>query len=157
MGKLEHSLKKKRRSPNPLGRMSNATRAALSWVEHKQRKERSKRKAIIDGKKRNAQRKMARRQKLEEQSMEEWVESVQYMHDQIKLLKDACQGSVLSVYRTVDPEENEEIAYEDKDRDRLTEYQEKRLRLQCLAVRVYYVLRKASSSCCLSLGFTLAI
>merc|ERR1712054_252524 len=60
------------------------------------------------------------------------------MHQQIQRLKDAYHGHVLAVYKTRDPEENEQIAYDDKVRDRLTEYQEKRLRQQCLAVRIYY-------------------
>ena len=86
----------------------------------------------------NAGRKARRQQRTLEREAAEWFEAVEYMHCQIKRLKEAYQGSVLSVYKTRDPEENENISYEDKDRDRLTVYQEKRLRQQCLAVRFFY-------------------
>ena len=83
---------------------------------------------------------MARRLVKDQEKARVWSEMVQYMHQQVHRLKDAYHGNVLAVYKTRDPEENESIAYDDKPRDRLTDAQERRLRQQCLAVRVFYSL-----------------
>ena len=114
VAELERKINK-RKSNNPHG-YTKQQRAALSWVGRAQRKERAKRKKNLDVKKRNAAKKMRRRLKTEQEAVEMWVG-----------LKDAYEGNVLAVYKTRDPEENESIAYDDNVRDRLTDYQEKRL------------------------------
>ena len=69
-----------------------------------------------------------------------WEQRVEYITDQIKRLQEAYQGNVLSVYRSHDPEEDESIVYGDKERDRISDAQAKRLRQQCTGVIVFYQL-----------------
>lgn len=130
-----HRTIHRRKSSNPLGR--NPSKCGIRYY-NKTSSARQARCRRRSEQMRNDARRMARQSTARQLRLEQWAGEVDYMTQQIKRLTSAYHGNVLTVYRRRDPEENEAISYEDRDRDRISDTQGKRLRQQCLAVRVFY-------------------
>ena len=132
------SIQNKGKSNNMYGRNPSKGNSRMLCVKRKGK--RYYRRTLRNIKRKNKEFRDTQKSKKRTLEIQAWEQRVNYMTDQIDRLQAAYKGNVLSVYRSHDPEEDETIAYGDKERDRISQFQAQRLRQQCLAVIRFYQL-----------------
>ena len=109
------SIQNKGKSNNMYGRNPSKGNSRMLCVKRKGK--RYCRRTLRNIKRKNKEFRDTQKSKKRTLEIQAWEQRVNYMTDQIDRLQAAYKGNVLSVYRSHDPEEDETIAYGDKERE----------------------------------------